>query len=224
MPQEMSASDPVIGWVERFNTDKGYGFVNPMLTGTHPIIGKASRVFIHVSRYRVFAGTPENPEITLDAAESDWVKRHVVPGLGYGGSRTAYSYVVMNVGPGAKGPLATAWTVIPRRQTLDDVLRFGGLRAYVGMEIAILPVTQALGGGQWGVLKSWALSGGKVELSLTSARGPGLEPVQYGDISRVIEFDCLRVVDDSSSQITLRLQRTDQPTLDVVCWRRPPRH
>jgi len=227
MTQEMSADDPVTGWVETFRHDRGFGFVSPMLTGRHPIIGNAGQVFIHTTKCHAFAGTPELPGIAGKPAGSEWVKRNVIPGRGPNSRRNGYSYVIMDVVAGSNGkkPTAASWAVIPRRYTVEDVLQFGGLSAYMGTEVAVLPVKQTPGDGLWGVLTACTLSTDRIELTLSSAHGPGHDPVQFGTRTVDITFHKLGVPDDDPGRLTLRLYHKNGPervATDVVCWRRPP--
>lgn len=213
----------VVGWVERFNLEKGFGFVSPLLTERHPVIGDAGNVFIHAGQCRMFEGVPEEPRIGTRRVPRDWAAQNVRPAHGPGGTRFACSYVAMRVVPGDKGPRAEAWVVIPRRQTVEDVLRFGGLEKYLGMEAAILPADQRANGGLWGVLSEATLSESRLRLTLTSPRESGNVPTGQESTTREIDFDYLRVRTDDHDQLVLNLARDNAKDLQVVCWRRPPR-
>jgi len=209
---KLAPGSEVTGWVEKFfyGNDRRYGFVSAHVGTVH----------VHADNCRVFSGTPEAPVITDERVSAEWLDEHLV--AAFPGRHLDYSYVVMNVVPGGRGPRAVRWAVIPRRGTVEDVLKYGGLDAYIGLELGVMPVSDKAAGGTWGVLETWKLSDHRLELTLSSAHGSGIEPAQYGAVTKVLEFERLRVTDDDPSHLTLRLHQEDQPALQVVCWRRPP--
>ena len=204
----------VTGWVEKFffNGERRYGFVSSHIGTVH----------IHADNCRQFSGTPEAPVIGEVKVPDGWLEDNLA--AAFPGRRLDYSYVVMQIGQGRKGAYATRWAVIPRRHTVADVLRYGGLDAYIGMEIGVMPVSTKVSGGTWGVLDSWRLDDNRIELTLSSAKKSGGHKVteNSGVLTKVVVFDYFRVTDDTPSQLTLRIKKGDDPAQQVVCWHRPP--
>ncbi|HKX73109.1 MAG TPA: hypothetical protein VJM32_03795 [Candidatus Saccharimonadales bacterium] len=216
-----TSAELVVGWVERFDPERGFGFVSPLLKDAHPAISNMSTVFIHADRCRAFTGVPEQAGISTARPSPEWVAQNTIPGMGKGGSRNRYSYVVMCVEPGTKGPRATRWAVIPRRNTVEDILLYGGLERYIGMDVAVLPAKTSSPDALWGTLTAWSLTDTRLQATLAAPRLAGGARMDEPSVTREFDFTSLRVADDDPSQLVLRLAH-DESVTDVVCWRRPP--
>lgn len=202
----------VVGWVDKFFPERGFGFVST----------SEGEVFIHVDRCREFTGTPEKPGIGKTHLGEDWVSKNLIPARGHGGRRHDYSYVVMKVVPGQKGPRAAVWAVIPRRRTVEDIMTYGGLDSYLGKGVAVLADKPSSPEDVWGALAEWSLLEDCLTLVLEEPRKVGNVRVK-GPITRAINFTSMGVREDCPERLELLFRREDAPSLKVVLWRREPR-
>lgn len=207
-------TQPVIGLLHKLDRERGYGHVR-LLGGR-----RADDVFIHAKKRCAFEGTPENPQIGKELPRSQTSMEGLTPVKGSSGNATRPSYVIMLVEYGGRGAHAIAWAAIPRRQTMKDVLQYGGLASYVGTQMMIQSTANNPLENMRARLAAWSLIEGCLELILRVPRRMEGE-VEEVSATRRINFDDLTVAVDDSTQLVLLLTRNDRPALRVICQRRP---
>lgn len=110
--QQRTPSRLVVGTVQRFRHDKGFGFAS--------IDGEQGEVFLHNGFGREVVGTPEQPKLTRTETKVEVSDA----------STDNPSRVIMLIVPGKQGLRAIAWGLIPTGNWHDCL--FSTLKEYVG--------------------------------------------------------------------------------------------